>query len=556
MRILFLGANGIDTSRLQIGAEFRDVQVEIERARASREIEVHVELAVTPVDLNRLLLDYEPDVVHFSGHGTLVRVGRPLRSGGAREFEPPDEGSTMQSALLLETRGGLSAPVSTEALARLFGLLRTQRCVVLNACFSSAEASALAAHVDCLIGMRRAIDDESALVFAVGFYQAIARGQTVKAAFDLGCSLISTCGLPGADVPQLRGRVDPDTVRLVDPQVSTATAHPLQVSDLQVIPNPAQETSTLDFRVYNSGNEKVLINRVTLRVLECRERPGSKGYLEFSREYDLDITSLEKAGDVISCNVAQLVGPRDVDRFGIRLSVDLPLHSIRFWRLRPMLSTNHGPLEGPEVKVWLPPTSEALCRRLEEQWEARMIHWRNATPGCLAQYRNAIDDRHVDLAPLMEVLERAYPDMSIRHQVLSEWLGPQFSGGYYDHDILPVRLHYASLVSRHVRVEPLKQPLRISVGRIEIVNTTRALVLQEAGGPPRYYVPRKDVQAELKDSREGQACILKGRLHYIDVTVGRTTVREGASAYPGYKPVRDHVAFFPEKMASFEIGGG
>jgi CHAT domain-containing protein len=228
LKILFLGANGIDTSRLRIGAELRDVQAEIERARASREIEVRAELAVTPVDLNRLLLEYEPDVVHFSGHGTVLRADAPLQSRATREFEPPDEGlapeSTIQSAILLETREGQAAPVSAEALARLFGILKTQRCVVLNACFSAAQADAIASHVDCVIGMKRAIDDRSAIVFAVGFYQAIARGQTVRAAFDLGCSLISTCGLPGADVPELRGRVDPETVRLVGARVPNAEA--------------------------------------------------------------------------------------------------------------------------------------------------------------------------------------------------------------------------------------------------------------------------------------------------------------------------------------------
>lgn len=218
MKILFLGANGIDTSRLRIGAEFRDVRAEIERVRSSNEIEFRVELAVTPVDLNRLLLDYKPDIVHFSGHGTLVHVEVTPQSSTTREFDPPDE----QSAILLETREGQAVQVSAEALARLFGILKTQRCVVLNACFSAAQAEAIAAHVDCVIGMKHAIDDQSAVVFAVGFYQAIARGQTVKTAFDLGCSLISTCGRPDADVPELRGRVDPGTVRLVDAGVPTS----------------------------------------------------------------------------------------------------------------------------------------------------------------------------------------------------------------------------------------------------------------------------------------------------------------------------------------------
>lgn len=221
VKILFLGANGIDTSRLRIGAELRDIVAEVERAQASQEIEIRAELAVTPVDLNRLLLSYAPDVVHFSGHGMFRRIETPLPSRVSREFDPlhtdVETVIATQCALLFETIEGHSAPVSAEALGQLFGILKKQRCVILNACFSMVQAEAIAKHVDCVIGMKGAIEDRSALVFAVGFYQAIVRGQTVKTAFDLGCSLISTSGLSDADIPQLLGRSDPDRVCLFEP---------------------------------------------------------------------------------------------------------------------------------------------------------------------------------------------------------------------------------------------------------------------------------------------------------------------------------------------------
>ncbi len=222
MKILFLGANGLDTSRLRLPAELRDVKDEIERAKDRADIEVHAELAVRPVDLSRLLLDQRPDVVHFSGHGMQLQVRAGPASGRTREFDESDdplivENAAAESAILLESHQGTSASVSTEALTGLFAILKSQRCVVLNACFSSAQAKAIATHVDCVIGMKRAIQDESAIAFSVGFYRALARGLTVKKAFELGKNTINICNCPDADVPELHCRegVDPDQVRFL-----------------------------------------------------------------------------------------------------------------------------------------------------------------------------------------------------------------------------------------------------------------------------------------------------------------------------------------------------
>ena len=68
-KVLFLGANGRDTTRLRLNAEVRDIRQELEAADASQAFQVMAELAVRPTDLQRLLLLHEPNVIHFSGHG-------------------------------------------------------------------------------------------------------------------------------------------------------------------------------------------------------------------------------------------------------------------------------------------------------------------------------------------------------------------------------------------------------------------------------------------------------------------------------------------------------
>lgn len=229
MKVLFLGANGLDTSRLRIAAELRDIQAEIERAKERKQIEIRAELAVRPADLSRVLLDEKPDVVHFSGHGIQLNVAastsqRQTRDFQADEDEPANiDHGKKDSVLLFENCEGKSAAVPPEAVASLFGILKSQRCVVLNACFSATQAKLISEHVDCVIGMKRTIDDQASLVFSAGFYQALSRGTSVVEAFELGRNLIALCGFPDADVPDLvcRDGVDPKTVYLVKEPTKT-----------------------------------------------------------------------------------------------------------------------------------------------------------------------------------------------------------------------------------------------------------------------------------------------------------------------------------------------
>jgi hypothetical protein len=87
---------------------------------------------VRPDDFRRALLDHEPEIVHFSGHG----------------------GS--EDGLALENAVGQLQLVSTESLVRLFGLFKDKiECVLLNACYS--EAQAIHKHVGCVIGMNQEI---------------------------------------------------------------------------------------------------------------------------------------------------------------------------------------------------------------------------------------------------------------------------------------------------------------------------------------------------------------------------------------------------------------
>ncbi|HET9622476.1 MAG TPA: DUF427 domain-containing protein [Kofleriaceae bacterium] len=108
----------------------------------------------------------------------------------------------------------------------------------------------------------------------------------------------------------------------------------------------------------------------------------------------------------------------------------------------------------------------------------------------------------------------------------------------------------------HVWLEPAPR-IRIRIGAQSIVDTTRGMIVHEGGLPPRYYVPRDEVHAEIADGQGGARCPWKGLWKHVSVTAGGATVGNAAWTYydttPVCAPVRDFLAFYPDKVA-IEIG--
>jgi hypothetical protein len=195
--ILLLAANPRGTEPLSLPEEIKKVQQIVEPFRQRGEFEVVVSLKPTDEDLRRALLYYKPEIVHFSGHGT-GQAG----TGSTRELgASPD---TRAGGLAFENELGGVLTISGEALAGLFALsTEPVKCVVLNACYSATEAQAIARHVDCVIGMNKAIGDKAAVKFSGGFYDAIVAGKPFDIAFEFGRNAIELCGIPEHLTPTL-----------------------------------------------------------------------------------------------------------------------------------------------------------------------------------------------------------------------------------------------------------------------------------------------------------------------------------------------------------------
>lgn len=226
-KVLFLGANARNTTQLQLGAEVRDIRLELTKSGFSEVFDLVTELAVRPTDLQSLLLAHSPHILHFSGHGSkrtgmLPPAGSTTR-GSLRDFmtDDPDELDAAMGGLLLQDAHGSSIELRPDVFIALLAILKRDmplRCVVLNACFTAEQAAAIADHVDCVVGTSREIGDESAIAFATAFYRAIAYGKSVKDAFALGCLEIRARHLSGDDVPQLfcRRGINAEEVFLVE----------------------------------------------------------------------------------------------------------------------------------------------------------------------------------------------------------------------------------------------------------------------------------------------------------------------------------------------------
>lgn len=211
IKILFLGANPSDTTRLALGREVRDIDQRLRSSEHRDAFRIEQVWAVRPSDLQQCLLRYRPTIVHFSGHGSAA------------------------GQILLEDESGKAVPIYPEALAGLFQVVgRRVQCVVLNACYTEAQARALVAHVGCVIGMTAAVSDAAAGAFAGAFYQALGFGEDVQSAFELGCNQmhLMVSGAAGSSNLQVGHPGQAAAAHLVVPRLLTADG--LRARDLRL----------------------------------------------------------------------------------------------------------------------------------------------------------------------------------------------------------------------------------------------------------------------------------------------------------------------------------
>jgi ADP-ribose pyrophosphatase YjhB (NUDIX family) len=184
-KLLILAANPRDTPPLRLDQELRDIAEGLKRSDNRDQFILEQRLASRPMDIQRAMLEINPQIVHFSGHGKGIE------------------------GLVFENQSGEAQLIEGIGLAGLFRLFQNfVECVVLNGCYSEIQAQAISQHVDYVIGMRRTIGDQAAIAFSVGFYDALGAGRSIEFAYEIGCNAIHMAGLEEYLTPVLLKKPD------------------------------------------------------------------------------------------------------------------------------------------------------------------------------------------------------------------------------------------------------------------------------------------------------------------------------------------------------------
>lgn len=178
--VLFLASNPIDLVQLRLDEEARAITEMITKSKHRDSIQFQTCWAVQPKDVLQAINEYNPSIVHFSGHGS-----------------DNDE-------IIFQTNSGMAKIVSKEAIVQtMMASSEEIRLVFFNTCYSRNQAESVVEHVEAAIGMNTSIGDEAALTFSSQFYSAIGFGLSVEKAFEQAKALLMLEGISEQETPEL-----------------------------------------------------------------------------------------------------------------------------------------------------------------------------------------------------------------------------------------------------------------------------------------------------------------------------------------------------------------
>ena len=106
-----------------------------------------------------------------------------------------------------------------------------------------------------------------------------------------------------------------------------------------------------------------------------------------------------------------------------------------------------------------------------------------------------------------------------------------------------------------ITVTPAASRVVVRVGDRVVADTTQALSLKEATYPAVPYVPRADVDMALLERTDHQTyCPYKGDASYYSIAgAGENVVWTYETPYDAVAPIKEYVAFYPNKVTIEEL---
>jgi len=178
LKILFLSAN--PHQDLSPDEEYRIIENVISKSSIRDNIQLVPKFAVRINDIISAINEVEPHIVHFTGHGT--------KDGELR---------------LTDSSGDMDELLSTESLEKLFLTTKSVKLVFLSACHSISQTKAISSHIDYVIGMKRQINDITAIAFAETFYGSIFTDKSIDNALNQAIVRLETEYKGEVDIPEL-----------------------------------------------------------------------------------------------------------------------------------------------------------------------------------------------------------------------------------------------------------------------------------------------------------------------------------------------------------------
>jgi len=108
-----------------------------------------------------------------------------------------------------------------------------------------------------------------------------------------------------------------------------------------------------------------------------------------------------------------------------------------------------------------------------------------------------------------------------------------------------------------ITIEPSSHHLVIRIAGRRVAETRAALTLREARYPAVQYIPRKDVDMALLERTDHTTyCPYKGECAYYSIPIGGgrsvNAVWSYESPYPAVAAIKDHLAFYPDRVDAIE----
>lgn len=192
IRTLFLDANPFTTIQPGLKESVGSIRNELQHLR---NMVFDLGWAASIDDLRSELEFYPSDIVHFIG-----RTGE---------------------GIFLPRKLGELNPLSDTALALRFSRFSPRtRLVILDGCYTSEQANALADVVDCVIGINYGADVKGNLWFAMDLYSHISKGCSIQEAFDR-----SKFGVPPSASIHLLGKKPTVVLLPYEPRINLSTTY-------------------------------------------------------------------------------------------------------------------------------------------------------------------------------------------------------------------------------------------------------------------------------------------------------------------------------------------